>query len=102
MAHFLKMADYARCVRTLCPRASETSAFTGLLSGNGAVAVLGWPSSISGGGRMKVVAVDDDVVVHMALAMSWDDVELIECTRATGAFMIGVTENADGFVIDRR
>jgi len=51
---------------------------------------------------MKVVAVDDDVVVHMALAMSWDDVELIECTRATGAFMIGVTEHPDGFVIDRR
>ena len=51
---------------------------------------------------MKVVAVDDDVVVHMALAMSWDDVELIECTRATGAFMVGVTERPDGFVIDRR
>ena len=51
---------------------------------------------------MRVVAVDDDVVVHMALAMSWDGVEVIECTRATGAFMIGVTEQPDAFVIDQR
>ena len=51
---------------------------------------------------MKVVAVDDDVVVHMALVMSWDDVEVIECTRREGTFAIGVTEHPDAFVIDRR
>jgi DNA-binding response OmpR family regulator len=51
---------------------------------------------------MKVVAVDDDVVVHMALTMSWDDVEVIECTRATGAFTVGVAHHPDAFVIDRR
>ena len=51
---------------------------------------------------MRVLAVDDDVVVHMALAMSWDDVEVIECTRATTAFTVGVNEQPDAFVIDRR
>ena len=51
---------------------------------------------------MRVLAVDDDVVVHIALTMSWDDVEVIECTRAMSAFMMGVTEQPDAFVIDRR
>lgn len=54
------------------------------------------------GGRMKVVAVDDDVVVHMSLTMSWNDIEVVECTRAAGAFNIGVSTHPDAFVIDRR
>ena len=51
---------------------------------------------------MKVVVVDDDVVVHMALAMTWDDVEVIECIRVRGAFSIGLVTQPDCFVIDRR
>lgn len=51
---------------------------------------------------MKVVAVDSDVVVHIAFAMSWDDVELFECTRASDAFLAGVTVRPEAFVIERR
>ena len=51
---------------------------------------------------MRVLVVDDDVVVHMSMTMTWDDVEVIECTRAAEAFRVGVTERPDSFVVDLR
>src|SRR4051794_2601330 len=51
---------------------------------------------------MKVLAVDDDAVALMALSMTWDDVELIECTRGEDAFWLGMLERPDCFVVDVR
>jgi DNA-binding response OmpR family regulator len=50
---------------------------------------------------MRVLVVDDDVVVHMALEMTWNDIEVIECSRGGDAFRAGVTEQPDAFVIER-
>lgn len=51
---------------------------------------------------IRVVAVDDDAVVLMALAMSAADVSLLEATRASDAFALAVLAAPDGIIIDRR
>jgi DNA-binding response OmpR family regulator len=52
--------------------------------------------------EMKLLAVDDDVVTHMMLAMGLEDVELLEATRADEGFKRATREEPDGVVIDLR
>jgi DNA-binding response OmpR family regulator len=45
---------------------------------------------------------DNDVVVQMALEMTWHDVDVIECARVSDAFTLGLSERPDCFVVERR
>ena len=50
---------------------------------------------------MRVLVVDDDVVVHMTLELALADVEVVEAFSVDEACERGPTAGADGFVIGR-
>lgn len=51
---------------------------------------------------MRLLVVDDDVVVRMALGMALADVEVVEATRAAGAAAMAVERRVDAVLVDRR
>ena len=51
---------------------------------------------------MRLLVVDDDIAVRMALSMALDGVTILEAWRASGAVSTATEERADAVLVDRR
>ena len=51
---------------------------------------------------MRLLVVDDDIAVRMALSMALDGVTVLEAWRASGVVPTAIAERADAILVDRR